>query len=332
MGFLIRFFAITVAVLFGRGAYAQCCWCDADDGCQLGYSADWYDPYTGQPWCGPCGGNCDYCNETLCSGYTLTCPSDDGSPAWTTIKCKVVADNCNGVSGCTRYEACNSATGNVWPDLSSNCHLENGTCYVNTRNCKDFTNHTENNSLGCPKSSQQGQAQWKSDRNAWDTKGCYCNLLHLVLGNEMLGIPVWCDDLNAEYIVSDANRYVTTRVSADIVYTMERLFCAKCHPGYLPTISQSPETNGIYSRPDNNGTWGVAMCSDQVTMPYYADGCVIDFGLSSGSAAVSACQMSCPGGMTITEDGATGISQCVPTGLVYEDATGTFVIGSDLCH
>ncbi len=330
MGFLIRFFAITVAVLFGRGAYAQCCWCDTDP-CPFGKEFGGYN--NGVPNCdNPCYGyDCDYCGDEpgqYCDSFPDPCPGLASN-----YKCKVKSGMCGASSGCTGYQSCDSQTGILGPDVvSENCHLENSTCYVNTRNCKDFTNHTENNSLSCPKSSQQGQAQWKSDRNAWDTKGCYCNLLHLVLGNEMWGIPVWCDDLNAEYIVSDANRYVTTRVSADIVYTMERLFCAKCHPGYLPTISQSPGTNGIYSRPDNNGTWGVAMCSDQVTMPYYADGCVIDFGLSSGSAAVSACQMSCPGGMTITEDGATGISQCVPTGQTYEDATGTFVIGSDLCH
>jgi len=276
-----------------------------------------------------------YIAPVLCQDYTLTCPSDDGSPAWTTIKCKVVADNCNGVSGCTKYEACNSATGNVWPDLSSNCHLENGTCYGNTRACKEFTLETENNDIDCQKASQQGHATWEPDVSAWDTSDCYCKIEHGVIGTGPFGIPFWCDDMNANYVVSPANMYRTTLVSANIIYTMERVYCAKCHPGYLPFISVSPNDDGIELRPGGiSGDWGVGVCAQEVPVPYYADGCVIDFSQSTGQAAIEApsCRKSCPSGHGTNVNGATSMSQCVSTGEIYEDSTGTFILGSDLCQ
>lgn len=331
MGFLIRFFAITVAVLFGRGAYAQCCWCDTDP-CPFGQEFGGYN--NGVPNCdNPCYGyDCDYCDDEpgqYCDSFPDPCPGLASN-----YKCKVKSGMCGASSGCTGYQSCDSQTGILGPDVvSENCHLENSTCYVNTRNCSNFAIDVSYDAFTCDQNAQTGQAQWNTAHQAWDTVNCTCRVTDRDVRqtNSVPAEMVYCRKFNAWYYVSAENRYWTSSVNDSVLYSQERSWCAQCYEGKLPA-PESAQLYGAWQRPDNNGTWGAWRCNQDVAQPYYADGCVIDFGLSSGSAAVSACQMSCPGGMTITEDGATGISQCVPTGLVYEDATGTFVIGSDLCH
>ena len=330
MGFLIRFFILTVVVLFGRGAHAQCCWCDDPDGCPEGFEL-----ISENYGCEQCGGfvygvDCSYCDPeppNPCDGYNDPCPFGDAPGK----KCKKVG-NCP--NPCQLYNRCDTTTGAIEQQMLGACHMEGEACYQNALNCKEFNNVTENNMISCSKSGQQGQAEWKPNQETWDTKNCYCNIEHVAIGNEIFGFPWWCDDFNVRLFVSDANRYVTTLVSKDIVYTTERMYCAKCHPGYLPVKVTSPNEEGIYARPDNNAGWGVAACSTRVTKPKnYAEGCVINFNLPDWESVIADCKGVCPEGSSVAFDGATSMDECLPNQAVeYEDATGWFMLGETLCH
>ena len=312
-------------------------WCAANEHCVerlVQYDIGEYDYVYSCELC-PAGRehsatNCYECVVPPCADYTLTCPGYENNP---NIKCKIAGYNCDG-TGCTKYQACNTVNESTWYLVSAACHFENGTCYENSRDCRWFQSTTENNTLGCDSSSQQGRAQWNFEQSAWDTKNCHCSIVNEVIGNDLFGVPWYCDDLNAEYFVREDNRYVANSVSSRIVYTMERMYCNKCHAGYLPLNAPSPITSGlvypIYSRPDNNTGWGVVACSTMVEHPHYAEGCTIDFGLTWANLW-NACQKDCSNGMLITEDGAVSAAACVPDAtIVYEDETGWFTLGTDM--
>lgn len=325
MGFFGKFFVAIFAVCAARGAWAQCCWCEEYDGCPEGQ-----EPYDGQcvgDWgdCCLCYDDCEYiCGPggPYCDTFQDSCPPGLGPE----YRCKVSQPDCG--SGCKKYQSCNSINGNLGPDVvSENCHLENNVCYANTRACREFSNRTENSDISCTQTAQQHQATWNG--TTWYVGGCSCDIANVEIGTGPFGIPWWCDRFNANFYVSQANQNVSS-ASDKIVYTMSRMYCSKCHPGYLPKIETSAQINGIYVRPENsgNGDWGVGMCNEQVTQPNYATGCVIDFGLPSGQAAYNDCLGICPTGSATESDGATDITQCIADySQTYEDGTGWFVLG-----
>lgn len=331
MGFYSRFFIPLFAVCAAGGAWAECCWCDCPaDGCLCpsGIDFDGYDDY-GTPICvNPCpNADCSYCDEQpgqYCdsSVWTSACPGL--GPEY---RCKVIQQNCG--YGCKKYQSCNSTNGNVGPDVvSENCHIEGQTCYTNTLACSEFSNRTENGDISCAQTAQQHQATWNG--TTWNVGGCSCDIVNAEIETGPFGIPWWCDRFNANFYVKSENNIVSS-ASDKIVYTMSRMYCSKCHPGYLPKIETSAQINGIYVRPENsgNGNWGVGMCSEQVRVPDYADGCVIKFNLPTGADAYDDCRKECPTGFKTQEQGAESISDCVAQYTPeFEDQTGTFVLTS----
>ncbi|MBO7559575.1 MAG: hypothetical protein J6T27_00245, partial [Alphaproteobacteria bacterium] len=106
---------------------------------------------------------------------------------------------------------------------------------------------------------------------------------------------------------------------------LERSWCAKCYPGYLPDIV-SAQFSGVWARPGNNGDWGVVACSEQVTKPDYAPGCTINFNETDTDVVMASCRKECPLGFGTDTNGATQIEQCKSDGTTYEDGTGYFII------
>ena len=320
MGFYSRFFIALFAVCAVGGAWAECCWCDCPaDGCLCpsGIDFDGYDDY-GTPICvNPCpNADCSYCDEQpgqYCdsSVWTSACPGL--GPEY---RCKVIQQNCG--YGCKKYQSCNSTNGNLGPDVvSENCHMEGQTCYTNTRACSEFSNRTENGDISCAQTAQQHQATWNG--TTWNVGGCSCDIVDMAFDA--------CDKFNARFYISQENQTVPSATDR-IIYTMSHKYCSKCHPGYLPSLVVSPQSNGILTRPDNNGSWGVVTCSTQVTAPDYAPGCTINFNKTEATVMAS-CRQECPTGFETEENGATSINDCEPKyNVTYEDGTGTFVLTS----
>ena len=203
------------------------------------------------------------------------------------------------------------------------CHMENNTCYSNTRACSDFSNRVETNgttSMSCNPEMQQGNAVWQ--QNAWYTGGCECKRDNV----ENTGL-LRCERVNARAYVKNSDTLVTHSVNDDIIYTLEYMYCAKCHPGYLPNIVTGQNAN--YLHPSNsNGDWGVLACATVVSVPDYAPGCVIDFNLSMDNM-MAECRKQCPTGFETESNGATSINFCVSQySQTYEDSTGFFVLTS----
>ena len=261
----------------------------------------------------------------LCAGYTADCPGLGYG-----FLCKAEQQNCDGVSGCTKVKACNIATGATQYLVSGDCHLENNTCYSNTRACSDFPNHVEpvdGTTLSCNSENQHNQAIWQENQNAWYTGDCECK----VENAEITGL-FRCERAMSRAYVKDSNALVTHSVNDDIVYTLDYTYCAKCHAGYLPNIVTGQ--NAHYFRPaGGNGNWGVLACGTKVTVPDYAPGCTINFNLATVDEVMAACRGICPTGFETEENGATSINDCEPKyNVTYEDGTGTFVLTSlDSC-
>ena len=277
----------------------------------------------GEAICGSCSGLAGYtgCSHCNCYGYTDGCPGlGDG------FLCKDEQQNCGGISGCTKVKACNIETGATQYLVSGNCHLENNVCYANTRACKDFPNHVEPSSgttMSCNSENQGNHmAVWQENQNAWYTGDCECKAENV----ENTGL-FRCERVMSRAYVEDLNALVTS-VNADIVYTLDYTYCAKCHAGYLPNIVTG--SNAHYFRPaGGNGNWGVSACGTKVTVPDYAPGCVINFGLATGDDVMAECRGICPTGFETLEDGKTSIDDCEPQYTPsYEDDTGTFVLTS----
>ena len=313
VGFSSRFFVALLALCTVRSVWAQCCACDQSDGCPLGKA---YVGYVHQgtsliPDCNAsfCNGGCAHC----CANYTASCPGMS-----TVFKCKESRDPC-AVSGCTRYDSCNTATGRLGPAVSGECHLENDICYGNERSCNSFGNEVPNvSAVSCQ--TQTGQAVW--NENKWNVSNCTC-VSPVVSGvNGDLNCAEFGTSLN---LVSNQS---VTSVNDKVQYEIVRLYCNKCLPGYIPRVVHSVTDAGIGTRPDDNRDWGCMAC-DQVRAPNYALGCDINFDLLGGDAVVAACQMPCPDGFETVANGATSMDACQYDGqTTYTDGTGTFYINS----
>ena len=313
---------MVLGAMFGAdAARAQCCWCDASDGCDVGNVVVGYT-LVNAPICESCSGLSGYtgCLHCNCYGYDYPCPSGVGTGA------KCLKMDCP--SPCAGYKVCYPWL-NTDPEelIIGDCHLENNVCYSNTRACGDFPNYieTDGTSMSCNAGNQQNQAVWQ--QNACYTGNCECR----VQNAENTGL-LRCERVNMRAYVKSSNALVTHSVNADIVYTLEYMYCAKCHAGYLPNIVTGQ--NAHYFRPSGgNGTWGVLACGTAVTVPDYAPGCTINFGLATGDDVMAECRGICPAGFETEANGATSISDCVSQYTeTYEDSTGTFVLTSpDSC-
>ena len=322
LGFYSRFFIALLAVCIAKGAWAQCCWCDAADGCDVGKVVMGYN-LVGAAICEECvsvsgsGVDCSHCN---CYGYDDNCPfgNPDGK------KCKKL-EKCP--SPCEYYKLCDIATGNITAtQIVGACHMEGETCYSNTRDCKDFPISADFGPWSCTKPAQTGPAQWNDTQNAWDTYNCACQVVNKDI-DMYVADGVKCKKANAVYHVTDEDRYKTKKIDEQVHYSLERSWCAKCYPGYLPSLVTAQSDDGIWARPDNNGNWGVVACPGQVTKPdYYAPGCTIDFNKDT-DVVMASCRKECPTGFVTEIDGATQIGQCKSDGgTTYEDGTGYFII------
>ena len=330
-------FMVLGAIFAGRAAWAQCCWCEDNDGCPEGQEI-----YDGQ--CVGTWGSCclcedmTYCDQQCggqgqyCASFTESCPGLSAN-----YKCKLSYDVCSVGSedGCRGYKSCDSLTGILGPDtIMENCHREtSGSCYSNTRACSVFDIDVAYGAWTCSKNSQTGSAQWTPSEDAWDTSGCGCNVVNKDIDMDIANTVVKCKKANAVYYVADSDKYATKKVSDYVHYSTKRRWCAKCYPGYLPVTDGSPDSYGIYLRPNNNDNWGVASCATQVIVPDYAPGCTINFGLATGDDVMAECRGICPTGFETEANGATSISDCVSQYTeTYEDSTGTFVLTSlDSC-
>lgn len=257
---------------------------------------------------------CYAASVSFCAGYTDGCPGLGYG-----FLCKDEQQNCGGITGCTKVKACNIETGETQDLVSGNCHIENDTCYSNTRACSDFSSLVYNfGQVTCL--TQSGNAGWNSGK--WDVSGCSCD------------VPSVSNNLNDYFRCTQFGTHVglypnqnVQSVDNSILYMMDRLYCEKCPAGYLPTITDA-SSEDIYLRPDNNGNWGVITCGIQVQAPDYAPGCVIDFNLSMDDM-MAECRKQCPTGFATEAPGATNVGECQYDGhTTYTDDTGTFYIGS----
>ncbi len=271
-----------------------------------------------------------YTPTDLCPGYG-TCPSGVGG---SDKKCKEVS-GCT-TSGCQKYAICNPSNGAITYAVSGSCHLEGSSCYSNTVPCSTFSIDHFAVGWNCDQGAQVNNATWNASRNAWDTKNCTCSVVDRDIVHDVGGVAagVHCIKANADFYVADADRYKTTNIDGAVHYSFLHEFCRQCEPGYLPYIVSSP-SDGIILRPANSsGNWGTYKCTTVVTAPYYADGCIINFNLPTGAAAIddSGCKKTCAPGLIIDEDGATSANQCVmdPNQRFY-DNTGSFIIGAGQC-
>lgn len=261
-----------------------------------------------------------------CPGYT-PCPEDVGGSG---KKCKEVSGCPN---GCHKYEICDTTTGAITYQITGPCHLEGSSCYSNTVPCSTFVIDHFFIGWNCDQGAQIGMAKWET--NTWDTKNCTCavrdrNITAAEYGQ--VAADAKCQNANADFYVEESYRYSTTSVDSSVIYSVERLYCKQCYPGYLPFIVPSPN-DGVDMRPASEpGDWGTSQCTIQVSAPYYADGCIVDWGASTGALAVNECKNSCPAGMILNVNGATDPDQCeVDPSQRFTDNTGTFIIGEGQC-
>lgn len=268
-----------------------------------------------------------------CDGYD-DCPAGVGGSG---KKCKEVSGCPN---GCHKYEICDTTTGaitnEVTPTGTNGCHIERGThCEYNTTPCSTFVIDHFFIGWNCDQGAQIGTAEWKTNKSAWDTKNCTCAVRDRNITAAEYGpvaADVKCQNANADFYVEESYRYGTTSIDGAVIYSVERLYCKQCYPGYLPFIVPSPN-DGVDMRPASEpGDWGTSQCTIQVSAPYYADGCIVDWGASTGALAVNECKNSCPAGMILNVNGATGPDQCeVDPSQRFTDNTGMFIIGEGQC-
>ena len=258
---------------------------------------------------------CYVASVSFCAGYTNVCPELGNG-----FLCKDEQQNCGGITGCTKVKACNIETGETQYLASGNCHMENDTCYSNTRACSGFSSLVYNfGQVTCL--TQSGSAVWNSGK--WDVSGCSCD------------VPSVSNNLNDYFRCTQFGTHVglypnqnVQSVDNSILYMVDRLYCEKCPAGYLPTITDA-SSGDIYARPENtSGNWGVITCGIQVQAPDYAPGCVINFNLSM-DGMMAECRKTCPDGFATEAPGATNVGECqYDEHTTYTDDTGTFYIRS----
>ena len=245
-------------------------------------------------------------------GYScVACP--DGYPKSDVGTTPQTINDCYKLEDCKYYYGGQVAGGEGY-------HVENNTCYSNTRACSDFSSSVYNfGQVTCL--TQSGDAGWNGGK--WDVSGCSCD------------VPSVSNNLNDYFRCAQFGTHVglypnqnVQSVDNSILYMMDRLYCEKCPAGYLPTITDA-SFEGIYAWPENtSGNWGVVTCDEQVSAPDYAPGCVIDFNLSM-DAMMAECRKQCPDGFETRSNGATNVEECqYDEHTTYTDDTGTFYIGS----
>lgn len=259
--------------------------------------------------------------------YNLTCPSADSSLGWQFAKCKLLDSNCDG-TGCQKYEACFQVPGNdaqYFYDVSVECHLENEHCVSNTKSCSEFNYavdvsgnnglNTTANPIFCQE--QTGMAQW--DNGQWDVSGCLCKgsaqiqRYKCVTKYELTATSI---DSSGEIVYSDVPRYY---------------YCTSCIPGTCPSDVQQNNNGGRCWSGIDNSNYSVCACDD-VSANYYSAGYYIP-PILSDLGMVNGCAVSCGDGLTTNGvTGAIGPEQCVPDGTEYQDATGSFTLGTHQCQ
>ena len=281
--------------------------------------------------------DCYQCVAQPCQGYT-DCPSGIGGAG---KKCKVITgeDGCPSSSGCTKYEICDTSNNAITYQASSGCHIEGSyhVCKPNTLPCSEFSIDGQHGNWECQRSQQTGNAEWDISLQKWYVGNCTCGFTDRNIDNMGVGDSIIkCQKASAEYVVWPGTVYEDD-IGGGIYYVPTRRYCSKCYPGFLPTIVAASNTwqdNGIsittnYNDGSNN-SWGAWKCDVGVTAPYYSDGCVINFSLSTGTAAINdpACKKSCPIGTKTTQNGAISVSACnqLDTDQRFQDDTGIFTI------
>ncbi len=326
-------FVAVSGVFLSCAAWAQCCECEPDDGCPLGQDFDYQDPSTLVIYCSDsCNYDCDqYCD--CASNFNDECPSGTSGG----VRCKIESTDCDGISGCTKYALCSEYTGAPMGHTAAgnNCHYESaaGKCYGNTRACSEFNIDIWNGEWNCTSSDNiVGNAQWDSDANAWNTGTCECSFNNKQIDMDGTS-PVKCDNANAHYDVASGDSLRTKTVNDVIHYTIDRQYCLKCMPGYLPYIEPATPED-LYLSPDNNSPYGVRKCSSAVVKPYYAPGCDLNNSFPFNNTTMPAsCQVSCPTNMETLVNGAVSQDDCVPdNATVYQDSTGSFKLGTTQCQ
>lgn len=286
--------------------------------------------------CEDCGGPnqvhnpnaCMICQtSTYCADYN-ECPDGVGGSG---TKCKDVTNGCPAGTGCAKYEVCNMANGAITYEVTGACHIEGNGCYENEVDCSVFNIDVIYGKWTCAKADQTGRAYWFQSENAWNTSGCRCAVTNKNIDIDAGNTVTKCEKANASYVVVAENMYSTKKLTDSVYYTPERQYCSKCYPGYLPYIDISP-LDGVFIAPAGvTSSYGVRRCPFPVSAPYYAS-CQIEYPLDN--PGTNMCREECPDGLTIYENGATSVNDCVPTGATYTDSTGSFRLGPDssLCQ
>ncbi|MBQ6736442.1 MAG: hypothetical protein IJQ90_03055 [Alphaproteobacteria bacterium] len=269
------------------------------------------------------------CYEPPCSGYDSTCPSYFNYD----FRCKELME-CPAGSGCAVYAVCNVTTGEIVHQsfVYGQCHTEGDTCYENETDCSSFEMSVDHGAWTCSKSSQTGRAYWFETENAWNTSECRCSVTNKNIDMDIANTVVKCEEANASYSVASADVYRTKKITDSVYYTAERQYCTKCYPGYLPYVETSPLDGLIIAPAGVNSAYGVRVCKNMVSKPYYTPGCDINYPLNNPGSHM--CREDCPDNMETVENGATSESDCLPRGVLYEDETGFFKLGTNasLCE
>ncbi len=273
------------------------------------------------------------CSDILCSADYVDCPAGVGAPGQ---RCKELTDACPSGSGCHEYELCNLANGALTYAVTGSCHIEEvSMCQPNTVSCNTFPIMTTYVYYAVTQNDQTGNATWNGYNSAWDTINCKLNSMNKSVSTFTVGgqtVPVHCDDLNVVGVVSAAYQFFPRTVFEPVYYNLTRFYCEKCQAGYLPNIQSSPNAGANLFPEGYDGAYGVLMCDEQVRAPYYAPGCMIPYPLNSSSMP-DVCRVSCPDRMETIVNGATDDSYCLPKGApVYEDDSGSFRLGTEMCN
>ncbi len=278
---------------------------------------------------------CHYTNPnipTYCNGYGECDISD-----WRNLgyKCKKIICEDDGIVG---YKVCVPTTGDTTPKFLNVSnpdapvevagHFEGNKCYSNTRSCSKFNVFINNDGGGawtCKPEYQTGNATWVDEGDGmWNVSACKCESEAVVADGCAVGVVKHNRD----------DSYIIQKATDKIKYKQTHRYCQKCAAGKIPK-RDSAETNGIKFRPDNPSgdyNWGAYRC-ENVSVPYYATGCTIDFTQSNFNNVVTGCQAQCSSQyLTITTNGATSADDCKPDSTEYTDGIGKFTLGPDSCN
>ncbi len=261
-----------------------------------------------------CGAN-EFCKRVV-DGY------DHGHPEYSyeCVACPnggVPTSSCSGCEEASNEDQC-----------GDDQHLENNTCQPNTRRCNAFSHRIEtdcwnsDSSLSCSVTSS-ANAVWNG--TGWNVSQCSCS-------GEQNVSALKC---NVHYVLRPLNTEISS-VDTKITYSscvsnggVEQYYCSSCLSGTCPIEIVYNYSGGRCWSGGDDGYYSVCSCSE-VQANYYSTG----FGVPSDfNGDASSCTVPCETGLTTNgATGATSSAQCVPDGRVeYQDSTGRFTLGNDLC-